>query len=553
MGICLEKLPHDECGSSNALQVFEGDDGLANGYCFACDSFVRHPYGAPKDAKDIPRTKITKTPEEIEAEIEEIQSYPVVDLKDRLLRKKNLEYYGIKIGMSQYDGTTPRAHYYPYTKDGKIVRYKCRIIENKMMFSIGHEKDVDLFGWEQALASGAKRLIITEGELDAPSLKGIFDAHTKAEFEEYKPAVCSLPNGAASAKKDLARLAPKIRKHFKEVSFCFDNDEAGEKALADACLVLPEATVITLPAKDANDCVLEGKTKAAFKAAQFNAQKPKNTRLVWLDDVWEDSKKPPEMGISWPWDNVTRLTRGIRKGETYYFGAAPKMGKSEVVNALSAHLIGVHDWKLMLAKPEEANVKTAKLLAGKIASARFHDPSVPFDEKKYDAAGKKLRGQKVCMLDLYQHMGWDTLKADINHAGTVLGVDGVFIDPITNLTNGMNAADANVKLQEIAQELSAMAKDLNIAIFIFCHLKNPDSGPMHERGGEVLTGQFAGSRAMGRSCNYMFGLEGNKDPNLPKEERNLRHLVLIEDREFGEVGRTTLFWDEHTTQFNEVK
>ena len=41
------------------------------------------------------------------------------------------------------------------------------------------------------------------------------------------------------------------------------------------------------------------------------------------------------------------------------------------------------------------------------------------------------------------------------------------IDPITNLTNGMDSGDANVKLQEIAQDLSAMAKDLNIAIFIF--------------------------------------------------------------------------------------
>ena len=68
----------------------------------------------------------------------------------------------------------------------------------------------------------------------------------------------------------------------------------------------------------------------------------------------------------------------------------------------------------------------------------------------------------------------------------------------------------------------------------------------------MLTSQFAGSRAMGRSCNYMFGLEGNKDPKLTMEERNMRKLVLLDDREFGEVGEVDLYWHKTTTQFNEV-
>lgn len=116
----------------------------------------------------------------------------------------------------------------------------------------------------------------------------------------------------------------------------------------------------------------------------------------------------------------------------------------------------------------------------------------------------------------------------------------------------MDAASANVKLQEIAQELSAMAIDLNVVIYIFCHLRNPDGGPPHERGGEVLSSQFAGSRAMARSCNLMFGLEGNRDPNLSPEERNLRTLVLLEEREFGETGRFKLYWDKASGLFNEI-
>lgn len=207
---------------------------------------------------------------------------------------------------------------------------------------------------------------------------------------------------------------------------------------------------------------------------------------------------------------------------------------------------------MLLAKPEEANVKTAKLLAGKIAHAKFHDPKVEFDEERYEEAGKTLLGKKVCMLNLYQHLGWETLKSDI-YAAKAEGIDAVFIDPITNLTNGMSAADANTKLQEIAQELAAMAKDLDIVVFIFCHLRNPDAGLPHDRGGAVLTSQFAGSRAMGRSCNYMFGIEGNKDPDLPEEERNIRTIVLLDDREYGEVGRFPLYWSNKTTMFTEIR
>ena len=57
-----------------------------------------------------------------------------------------------------------------------------------------------------------------------------------------------------------------------------------------------------------------------------------------------------------------------------------KVGKSELLNELAAHFIQVHDVKVMVAKPEEANKKTYKLLAGKIAGKRFHDPEVELDE-----------------------------------------------------------------------------------------------------------------------------------------------------------------------------
>ena len=49
----------------------------------------------------------------------------------------------------------------------------------------------------------------------------------------------------------------------------------------------------------------------------------------------------------------------------------------------------------------------------------------------------------------------------------------------------------------------------------------------------------------------MIGLEGNKDPDLPPEEKNLRNIVLLEDREFGQTGTVGLHWNKDTGAFNE--
>lgn len=548
-GKCVEKLPHS-CGSRRGLQVFQKGDGSYDGFCFSCGTVVTDPY---KDKPEGYKPAYNpKTDEEIQEEIDEVKEFQTVALKDRGLSKESLEHFGIKIGLSEVDGVTPTSHFYPYYKGDELKGFKCRVIEGKKFFSIGSVKDVDLFGWHQAVLSGGKKLFVTEGEMDAVALYQIFRAVNKGtKYESNIPAIVSLAHGSGSAVKELLKHREMIFMHFKEIVLVFDQDKPGEEAVEAVLKVFPEGvSVAHLPRKDANQCLLEGVSKAAYNAVAFNSVKPKNTRLVLADSLFEEAKIAPTIGAPWPWEAVTKKTRGIRLGETIYIGAAQKMGKSEIVNTLAAHFIKELGWPVLLAKPEESNKKSVKLVAGKIVGKIFHDPNVPFDEESYDEACDLMRN-KLFLINLYQHLGWETLKADIR-AAAMEGCKAIFIDPITNLTNGMSAADANTRLQEIAQELSAMALDLNVVIFIFCHLRNPDSGPPHERGGEVLSSQFAGSRAMARSCNLMFGLEGNRDPHLNPEERNVRTLVLLEDREFGEVGRFKLYWDRATSLFNEI-
>jgi twinkle protein len=245
------------------------------------------------------------------------------------------------------------------------------------------------------------------------------------------------------------------------------------------------------------------------------------------------------------------------------------VGKTTVKNALGAHFMQ-EGHKIFMACPEEPNVMTYKLLANQLTGKVFHDPEVEFDEDAYEEAGRIMRG-KLSMLNLYQFLGWETLKADITEAATN-GCKAVFIDPVTSLINGINSGDANTLLGAFAQELAGMAADMQFTAFIFAHLRAPEGqisedkrqqyyskghyidlgACSHEMGGSVYSAQFAGSRAMQRSCHLMLALLANKDPDLPEEIRNTRQIRVLEDRAWGGSGKYNLFYNKQTGLFVEL-
>lgn len=207
-------------------------------------------------------------------------------------------------------------------------------------------------------------------------------------------------------------------------------------------------------------------------------------------------------------------------------------------------MIVEHDSPVFLCKPEEENFITAQKLAGCAVDRVFHDPKVEFDEEAFDR-GKRLIGDKAIMYGEYGKVSWSELKREIRYVTTAEGIKDVIIDPITCLTVGLSSGEVNEKLIELASELASMSKELDFTYYVFCHLNAPQSGPPHERGGHVQSVQFAGSRGMMRSAYYMIGLEGNKDPDQPNL-KNIRHLCVLEDRNFGENCKIPLHYNPNT-------
>jgi len=403
---------------------------------------------------------------------------------------------------------------------------------------------------------------------DAVAVNSIFKLYGK---EEYFPAIVSIPYGAGRAHVCLQKHAKEIRRLFKDVILCFDNDEPGQLAVEKSMLVLPQAKSVILPEKDANECLMKGRAKAAYNALAFQAEVPKNTRLVSGLDLHEKSKVPAKYGeLTWPFEDMNKDLRGIRLGETIYITAGVKCGKSTLKSALVSHFIKNDKAKVFVAASEEPNEQTYKLVAGQVVGKIFHDPEVEFDEEAFDEAGEYLK-DNLFLLNLYQQLSWETLKEDIIQA-VGLGCSVVIIDPITSLSNGLSPADANTLLQSFAQELAALAKDLNFVAILFAHLKAPEGqlsedkrssyyakgqyldlgNCSHESGGSVYSNQIAGSRAMMRSAHLLIALLANKDPDLPENIRNTRQLQVLEDRNLGVSSKYTIFYNKNTGQFVEA-
>ena len=164
------------------------------------------------------------------------------------IEPKILERYNVALEADSYDdgrpvlekqpdGTYIRAGsdiaLFPYYNwdDGKLIGAKCRdLAEPKEMWFDDHSDTSKLtFFGVNTISNSCSKLILCEGESDTLSMK-------QAMGDEYD--VLGVP-GASSITNALKKSLHHIRKHYKKVVLCFDNDDAGRKAQDDAIALLP--------------------------------------------------------------------------------------------------------------------------------------------------------------------------------------------------------------------------------------------------------------------------------------------------------------------------
>lgn len=518
----IRKEPCPKCGSKDNLARYS--DGHA--FCFTpgCENFE------PGEGQEADTFVTPDKPKEL------LSGTPSA-LKARGITEETCRLFNYTIGRTKDEVVQIANYYHPQTRQlcGQKVRNK-----NKDFKVFGKLNDA-LFGWQ--LWSGGKKIVITEGEIDAL---------TVSQVQGNKYPVVSLPNGAGSAKKSILANMEYLKK-FDEVILMFDMDEPGREATEKAAKLLgPRARIAELPMKDANEVYLEMGAEPIIKAI-WNAKARRTAGLYTGEEVLNMGDTVIQEGLSFPWPTVSMATYGKRPNEMILIGAGTGCGKTDLMKEDIAHNISVHGEKCMTLFLEEPNLGlTLATIAGKIDGRLYHIPGKEFDEEQYQRT-KKLVADNLLLFKVEDSIEPEDVIELIREGVEGHGVKHVYLDHVTYILDaaGEQGLEATKKLMRALNDLN---KALPFTLYYVGHLRKKDSKQgSHEEGGRITLDDFAGGKAITQYANFVIGLERSQQSDDP-EEKNLTTLRILKDRYTGQsTGLTVpLRYDTTTGRKTEV-
>ena len=496
------------------------DDGHA--HCFACGHHVKNYTGEDQPAKPEGGAMFSK--------VKLIEDAEYQSLGKRKLNEETCRKFRYQVGKDRRGKTVQVAN---YVRDGKVVAQKVRDAKKKFKF-LGEPKKAGLFG-QHLWRDGGKRLIITEGEIDAMSV---------SQMQGNKWPVVSVPNGAQGAAKSIAAEIEWVES-YETVVFAFDMDDPGQEAAKEcAALLSPgKAHIAALPEKDPNACLQAGKGKELI-ASLWDAKRYRPDGVVDVASLVDDAAADIEVGKSWPWEGMAK-TYGRRRAELYGFGGGTGCGKSTIFKQIAKHIIesdGLPVGMLMLEEPPKITLKT---LAGMFMGKRVHIPGVEYDREQLRETIKQLDG-RVYFYDHFGSNSWDTIKEKIRYMVRALNVRDIFLDHLTALAASIDL-DERKGIDRIMAELSSLTQELDCTIYYISHLTTPEGTP-HEEGGRVLEKQFRGSRSIAYWSHFLFGIERDK-----QDQGGVTTFRILKDRYTGDAAGETfgLRYDTETGLLDE--
>lgn len=455
------------------------------------------------------------------ADLNEYREADVVGLSARQISEETCRVFGVRVGKLNNGSTV---HMYPYFKDGQVVAFKARGKDKEFKF-VGDTKHPAMFG--QNLWNKGKKLVVTEGEIDAL---------TVSQLQGNKWPVVSVPNGAQGAKRDIARQMD-FFEQFDEIILMFDMDDPGQQAAREVAEMFSPgvAKIATLPLKDPNECLKEGRGADVIQAI-WNAKSYRPDGIVSISEVVDSACEDIADGAPWWDDRLTKLTYGRREGECYAFGAGTGIGKTDWFTQGIAFDLLTLKLNVGVIYLEQPIKETARRIAGKAVGKILHVPRKATTEERRAALELIAADDRLHLYDSFGAADWEVVKAKIRYMVHALGCKSIYLDHLTALA--ANEEDERRGLDVIMSELAALALELKIYLHFISHLTRPKDGPPHEEGGRVKQTQFRGSNAIGMWSHFMFGLERNTQGE--DEESRITTFRVIKDRNTGQATGKTL-------------
>ena len=501
----IGKEPCPSCGSRDNLARYS--DG--HGYCFGCQ------YCEAGDSGEQPTREGNRMQNP-----SELIDFEVLPLNARGISLETCKFFDYGIG--SWKGQPVQVATYR-DKTGRPVAQKLRTRDKDMPWR-GSPREVGLYG-EWLWSGTGKKLVICEGEIDTI---------TVSQIQNHKWATVGLPNGCQSAVRSVKDNWDYLE-GFSEIVLMFDMDDPGQKAAKAVADLLPagKARIAHPPLKDPNECLLNGKTADVVNAI-FQAREYRPDGIVAATDLREAiSVADAASAITYPYERLNEISKGLRPGELVTVTAGSGIGKSTFIRELVYHLhqLEVPCGLIML---EESTKRTLLGLVGIHLSKNITvDRDLSTDEEIEQAFDELFPpGRQMYLFDHFGSSDLDIICQRIQYMVRALGVKFVVIDHISILVSGLATNDERKLIDMAMTRLRTLVQELDIGLIVVSHLRRPEGDKGHEDGAKVRLGQLRGSHSIAQLSDMCISLQ--IDPENP--DGDTRHLHVLKNRWTGETG-----------------
>ena len=412
-----------------------------------------------------------------QAPISQVAEYLI---NDRKLTQETIDLFQI--------GEAGSVIFFPYIKDGETVMLKQdsirrgkdgkRLKEDYVGPTSSNQKPI-LFGW-QALKGDVRRIIITEGEIDAMTWTQL-----------GQPALSVPFGGGTGAKHQWLENELDDLEMFDEVILAFDNDEAGDAAAKDLinrigqhrCRVIED-----MPCKDVNEALQRGLVDPSIakgwveKSRHFDPVELKPAS-AFTDDVIEmfhPTGEEPGFHSPWPYTN-TRIK--FRPAELTIVSGINGHGKSEVAGHLMLAAMEQGE-RICVASMELQPKRLLHRLMRQACGVTNSVPSIPFIRKGMDWTEDKL-----WLFDLTGTAKAKRVLEVFEYAHRRYGIKTFVIDSLMKC--GINEED-NAEIKAFIENICDFKNKYSVHVFLVTHQKKQESevrrtGKMDVKGSGAIT------------------------------------------------------------------
>ena len=418
----------------------------------------------------------------------------------------------------------------PFYRNGQLINIKYRDILDKKAMRMTKDGEHILFNRDNVTSD---TLIITEGEFDAMAL------------HQYGIEAVSVPNGASG----MAWIEREwdFLETFDKILICFDQDDAGKEGASKVAVKLGlwNCSLVELPMKDANECLLKGVSKEIVEHCFDDTIELVPATLVSPTDFNDKIQTLFAMGTrlfgdSTPWSELDSVLKGWRGSETTIWTGRNGAGKSTVLNQIVLDAAG--------------KGKRCCIYSGEMAPERYlrwaviqytnnNNPSPMAIEKAL-----QWMDDKLYILNISAGIDPNKLLSDFEYAARRYDVKHFIVDSLMKVK--LNDSDEYNEQKKFVSQLSDFSKKFNVHAHLVAHPRktatdNDEPGKVDVKGSSHITD-------LADNVIVLYRPSEEQKEKAKKKNKKCSDLLMCikKNREFGYEGNVLMWYNDGNKKFS---